>query len=598
MGTSLMTRWGKAVDPDHVLEEYPRPGMRRDSYICLNGYWDYAITGSPKIPDEYEGRILVPFSPEALLSGVNRMLLPDKFLHYRRTFSSDKTGSGKRLILHFGAVDQNCEVYVNGCRVGEHSGGYWKFSFDITAYVREGENLLQVIVWDLSDTEHHSRGKQSMERGGMWYTPQSGIWQSVWMEYVPDRYIAELKLTPDLDGECIRVQVMLNEPERRPLKLTVLLKDEVILEADGITGDICNIPLPSCKPWSPEDPVLYDLIIRTEEDEVASYFAMRKISLEKDPKGILRMFLNNRPYYHNGLLDQGYYPDGLYTAPSDEAMVNDILQMKAFGFNMLRKHVKIEPDRWYYHCDRLGMLVWQDMINGGERYKGNIETKLTDLSQKLGGTSRDANLRRFLRKNEDGRKEFAREVEQTIRQLYNFPSIVLWVPFNEGWGQFETGMITKLVMKTDPSRLVDEASGWFDQGGGDVFSIHNYFVPLMVRPQSNRCVAVTEFGGYSWHIADHSWTAGEFGYRKYDSREKLTEAIVMLWQRDILPNIKNGLSASVYTEVSDVEDETNGLLTYDREVIKVDAEKILQINRQLAEVFDAESGNGDMTKVP
>ena len=590
MGDNLLTKWGTTIDPEHVLEEYPRPGMKRESYICLNGYWDYAITDSMELPENYEGRILVPFSPEALLSGVKRTLLPGQFLHYRREFAAEQMEDGSRLILHFGAVDQDCEVYLNGSRVGEHSGGYWKFSFDITGYVRPGKNLLQVAVRDDTDKTYHTRGKQSLERGGMWYSPQSGIWQSVWMERVPKRYIKELVLNPDADQKCLQIQVKMNEWERLPIKLTVLLKNEVILEADGMTEDTCRFLIPSCALWSPEEPVLYDLIVRAGEDEIASYFAMRKISLEKDAKGLYRMYLNNRPYFHNGVLDQGYYPDGLYTAPSDEAMVNDILQMKALGFNMLRKHVKIEPDRWYYHCDRLGMLVWQDMINGGEWVRGHIESTLTALAAKPVKSGRDANLRTFLRNNMKGREEFAGEVVQTIRQLYNFPSIVLWVPFNEGWGQFNTQIITELIRKTDPSRLVDQASGWYDRGGGDVSSVHNYFVPLKIVPLTDRCAAVSEFGGFSWHLDGHSYTENEFGYRKYHSREELTEAIESLWNRDVIPNIKNGLSASVYTEVSDVEDETNGLLTYDREILKVDAERIREINRQLADAFDAAAG--------
>lgn len=588
MGDHLITRWGRILDPEHVLEEYPRPGMKRESYISLNGLWDYAITDSPELPDNYEGKILVPFSPEASLSGVNRTLLPGQFLHYRRTFTAEKVQGEKHLILRFGAVDQSCTVYINGQKVGEHSGGYWKFSFDITAFVKNGENLLQVIVWDLTDSEYHSRGKQSLNRGGMWYSPQSGIWQTVWMEYVPERYIAELILTPDLDRETIRIQVKLNDPERQPVKLTVRLKDEQILETAGMTEDTCSIRIPSCKPWTPEEPVLYDLIVSTGEDEVASYFAIRKISLEKDAKGMIRMFLNNKPYYQNGILDQGYYPDGLYTAPSDEAMINDILQMKALGFNMLRKHVKIEPDRWYYHCDRLGMLVWQDMINGGEWLRGRIETKVkkaVKITRDV-NLSRDANLRTFVRDNTTGRKEFVHEVEQTIRQLYNFPSIVLWVLFNEGWGQFGTQKITEMMRQQDPSRLLDAASGWHDLRGGDVASIHNYFVPLIIKPHRYRCVAVSEFGGFSWHIQGHSYTENEFGYRKYSSCEELTSAFENLWKRDVLPNIEKGLSASVYTELSDVEDETNGLLTYDREIVKIDAERIVKINRELADVFE------------
>lgn len=592
MSDHLMTRWGQVIEPEHVLEEYPRPGMKRDSFISLNGLWDYAITDSPELPESYEGKILVPFSPEASLSGVNRTLLPGQFLHYRRTFTAQNPAGGRRLILRFGAVDQSCTVYINGQKVGDHSGGYWKFSFDITAFVTEGENLLQVVAWDLTDSEYQSRGKQSLDRGGMWYSPQSGIWQTVWMEYVPERYITELLLTPDLDTASLKIQVKMNDRERQPVKLAVFLKDEKILETAGMTEDTCNIRIPSCKPWTPEAPVLYDLIVSTGEDEVASYFAIRKISLERDAKGIIRMFLNNKPYYQNGILDQGYYPDGLYTAPSDEAMINDILQMKALGFNMLRKHVKIEPDRWYYHCDRLGMLVWQDMINGGEWLRGRIESKVSSLAQKAGkitrevNLSRDANLRTFVRDNATGREEFVHEVEQTIRQLYNYPCIVLWVLFNEGWGQFGTQKITEMIRQQDPSRLLDAASGWHDRGGGDFSSIHNYFVPLIIKPHRYRCVAVSEFGGFSWHIQGHSYTENEFGYRKYSSCEELTNAFANLWKRDVLPNIEKGLSASVYTELSDVEDETNGLLTYDREIIKVDAERIVEANRKLAEVFE------------
>jgi len=587
MSSTMLTRWGKEIDPEHVLEEYPRPGMKRDSYVCLNGYWDYAITDSAQFPEQYEGRILVPFSPEAVLSGVNRMLTPDMFLHYRRQFSAENTEGGKRLLLHFGAVDQSCVVYVNGCRLGEHSGGYWHFSFDITEFVHEGDNLLQVVVRDLSDTSYHARGKQSLERGGMWYTPQSGIWQSVWMEYVPASYIEAVRLEPDPDTHSLQIRVMMQDAQRLPVKLTIRLQGEAILDAAGMTGDTCRIRIPACRLWTPEDPVLYDITVRAGEDEVASYFAVRKISMEKDSKGVNRLFLNGRPYFHNGILDQGYFPDGLYTPPSDEAMVNDILQMKALGFNMLRKHAKIEPDRWYYHCDRLGMLVWQDMVNGGERRRRVLREQVQNLTPEPLRRSRDENLRVFLRESEESKEAFAREVEKTIGQLSGFPSIVVWTVFNEAWGEFEAAGITKRVRELDPSRLIDEASGWIDQGGGDLSSIHNYFLPLKVRPQAKRCVALSEFGGYSWHIPEHSWTAGEFGYRKYHTRATLTLAIERLWKRDLLGNLESGLSAIVYTEVSDVEDETNGLLTYDREILKVDPEKICQINKELLEAFES-----------
>lgn len=590
MENIIMTRWGKPADPAHVLDEYPRPGMKRKDYTILNGYWDYAFTDSRELPEQYDGQILVPFSPEAALSGVNRVLTPDEFLHYRRLFSAEKPAGGQRLLLHFGAVDQSCEVFVNGCRIGEHTGGYWHFSFDITEAVRDGENLLQVVVSDPSDTSYGARGKQSLDRGGMWYTPQSGIWQTVWMESVPAHYIEALRLNPDFDGSCLEIRADLNEAERLPMNLTVCLKDEVILRADGMTGDLCRVKLPPLKAWTPEEPVLYDVIVRAGEDEITSYFAMRKISMEKDVKGILRLFLNGRPYFHNGVLDQGYFPEGLYTPPSDEAMVNDILQMKALGFNMLRKHAKIEPDRWYYHCDRLGMLVWQDMINGGTRLKGALKEALPDKIKDKLKPGRDENFRVSLREDDASREEFSREVEKTIGQLYNFPCISVWTVFNEAWGEFEAEAVTRLVRTLDSSRLIDEASGWIDQGGGDIRSYHNYFLPLKVRPQPDRCVALSEFGGYSWHIKDHSWTPDEFGYRKYHTKATLTLAVDVLWKRDLMTNLANGLSAAVYTEVSDVEDETNGLLTYDREILKVDPEVISQINRELLEEFDRVTG--------
>ncbi len=586
MNNTIMTKWSIEIDPEHVLTEYPRPGMKREGYEILNGFWDYAITESAEFPGTYDGRILVPFSPESVLSGVNRVLMPDMFLHYKRTFSLSKAESGQHLLLHFGAVDQSCEVYVNGYKMGEHTGGYWHFSYDITSYVQEGENLLQVVVRDPSDTSYYARGKQSLERGGMWYTPQSGIWQSVWMEYVPEQYIEAVSMKPDTDNRCLELQVMMHDAHRLPVELTVLLKDDVILQAEGMTGDICRLEIPSCRLWSPEEPVLYNIIIRAGEDEVASYFAMRKISMEKDSRGILRLFLNGRPYFHNGVLDQGYYPDGLYTPPSDEAMVNDILQMKSLGFNMLRKHGKIEPDRWYYHCDRLGMLVWQDMINGGERYKGLLNINLPNLLPEFLKQGRDENFRVSLREKEESKEAFAEEVSMTIRQLYNYPSIAVWTVFNEAWGEFEGGTIMKLVREMDSSRLIDEASGWVDQGGGDISSIHNYYLPLMVISQPKRCIALSEFGGYSWHIPDHSWTLSEFGYRRYHSKMVLTLEIEKLWRHELLGNIKNGLSATVYTQLSDVEDETNGLLTYDREILKVDPEKIREINRELLETFE------------
>ena len=586
MPEALYTRWGRELDPEKVLQEYPRPSLVRNSCVNLNGYWDYAVTRTAKPPEEYEGKILVPFSPEAPLSGVNRTLRPDEYLHYMRTFTTAEEdrepwkGRG-RWLLHFGAVDQSCVVYVNRRKVGSHTGGYLPFTFDITDDLKDGENLLQVSVRDLSDTSFHAKGKQSLERGGMWYTAQSGIWQTVWMEHVPEDYITEIRITPDYDRGEVQVKVLSRPDRGLPVQAGIFFQGERVAEADLTGGRTARIPLGEFRSWSPETPDLYDMTLRMGEDQVSTYFAMRKISVEKDAKGIPRFFLNNRPYFHNGLLDQGYYPDGLYTAPSDEALQYDILKMKELGFNMLRKHIKIEPERWYYHCDRIGMLVWQDMVCGGERYHPGFVTVLPNVLPWTGRAVKDSHYRLFSRRNEEGRREFLKEVKQTVRLLYNHPSIITWVPFNEGWGQFDASKVTGLIRKTDSTRLIDEASGWFDQGGGDMYSIHNYFRRLKVKPRKNRVTALTECGGYSFRVPDHSFCSEVYGYRRYASSEELTEGIQGLWEKELIPNIGRGLSASVYTQVSDVEDEVNGLLTYDREIVKIDEERIRSINRKL-----------------
>ena len=574
MPKRLYTRWGRELDPASVLQEYPRPGLVRESYLNLNGYWDYAFTKSERFPEEYDGRILVPFSPEAPLSGVNRQLQPEEYLHYRRTFSlpsaeTQNRSENGRWLLHFGAVDQICSVFINDQKVGSHTGGYLPFSFEVTDALRDGENLLRVVVRDLSDTSYHAKGKQSLERGGMWYTAQSGIWQTVWMEHVPENYITSIKISPDYDIGQIRIKVLSSQHVRTAVHAEITFEGQKITEADFLSDQTCRIDLPDFRSWTPEEPNLYDMTLRMQEDQVTSYFAMRKISVQRDSKGILRFFLNNRPYFHNGLLDQGYYPDGLYTAPSDEALQYDICKMKELGFNMLRKHIKIEPERWYYHCDRIGMLVWQDMVCGGEQYSYKFVTLMPNIIPWACRVIKDSHYALFSRKNPEGREEYYRELKETVKHLYNHPSIVAWVPFNEGWGQFDARKATAMIRHLDPGRLIDEASGWFDQGGGDMYSIHNYFRKLRVRPQKNRVVALTECGGYSLHLPQHSYCDEEYGYRKYSSKGELTKGILGLWRKELIPNIHRGLSAVVYTQVSDVEDEVNGLLTYDREIVKV-----------------------------
>ena len=609
MQNVLYTRWGRELDPERVLQEYPRPTLVRESYINLNGLWDYAFTKTAELPAEYDGKILVPFSPEAPLSGVDRQLMPGEFLHYRRRVSlgggcaEEAAGQpserqteqpserqteqaatyrpGGRWLLHFGAVDQICTVYINGARVGDHTGGYLPFSFDVTEYLHEGDNLLQLAVQDFSDTSYHAKGKQSLERGGMWYTAQSGIWQTVWLEQVPDRFIREIKITPDYDRGEIRVKVLTNAGGNLPVHAVILFQGEKILETDFLSDKSVRIALEDFRSWTPETPDLYDMELHMGEDCVSTYFAMRKISVQRDAGGILRFFLNNRPYFHKGLLDQGYYPDGLYTAPSDEALQYDIRKMKSLGFNMLRKHIKIEPERWYYHCDKLGMLVWQDMVCGGSRYLDKFVTVLPNVLPLAGRVIRDSHYRLFSRQDAEGRAEYYRELKETIRCLYAHPSIVVWVPFNEGWGQFDARKATAIIRKLDPDRLIDEASGWFDQGGGDMYSIHNYFRKLRVRPLEDRVVALTECGGYSYRIPEHSVCGKVYGYRKYFSREELTAGVAGLWEKELIPAVSRGLSAVVYTQVSDVEDEVNGLLTWDREECKVDEEEMRRLNERL-----------------
>lgn len=601
----LYTRWGRELDPASILQEYPRPGLVRESYLNLNGYWDYAFTKSESFPEEYDGRILVPFSPEAPLSGVNQQLQPEEYLHYRRTFRltdlvlySNETKTGKatgfeqnvrskngRWLLHFGAVDQICTVHVNDRKVGSHTGGYLPFFVDVTEALCDGENLLRVVVRDLSDTSYHAKGKQSLERGGMWYTAQSGIWQTVWMEHVPENHITSIKITPDHDNGQIRIKVLSSQHIRTDVHAEITFEGQKITEADFLSDQTHKIQLPDFKSWTPEEPNLYDMTLRMGEDQVNTYFAMRKISVQRDSKGILRFFLNNRPYFHNGLLDQGYYPDGLYTAPSDEALQYDIRKMKELGFNMLRKHIKIEPERWYYHCDRIGMLVWQDMVCGGEQYSYKFVTLMPNIIPWVCRVIKDSHYALFSRKDPEGREEYYRELKETLKHLYNHPSIVAWVPFNEGWGQFDARKATAMIRHLDPGRLIDEASGWFDQGGGDMYSIHNYFRKLRVKPQKDRVVALTECGGYSLHLPEYSYCEEEYGYRKYSSIKDLTEGIVGLWRKELIPNVRRGLSAVVYTQVTDVEDEVNGLLTYDREIVKVQEDMIRTINQEIVKAL-------------
>ncbi len=567
----LMTRWGRELDPENVLTEYPRPQLRRDKYVILNGYWDYAITKEERKPTRFDGKILVPFSPESVLSGVGRQLKPDEFLWYQRSLPLERKYPGKRLLLHFGAVDQSCEVYINDQKVAEHTGGYLPFSVDITMDLEEGENLLTLKVVDVSDTSYHSRGKQMLNRGGMFYTAQSGIWQTVWYEWVPENYITSLKLTPDTKSGEIRIQLHMNyKSSGKYLYQAVILDHGQVKRTISSEQPDFVVKLENFRYWSPEEPFLYELIISAGEDRVESYFAMRDFSVRPDAKGRLRIFMNGTPYFQNGLLDQGYWPDGLYTPPSDEAMIYDISKAKSLGFNMLRKHIKIEPLRWYYHCDRLGVIVWQDMVNGGEAYSLLLVSYLPTIFPKLAARISDKHYGLFGRSSEQGRWEWSMECRETVELLYNCPSIACWVPFNEGWGQFDAKEAYRLIKELDATRLIDHASGWFDQRIGDFESIHNYFHPLKVHHRK-RPVVFSEIGGYACYIKEHSFSWKIYGYKLYETDKELNEAYQKLYREELRKLAEAGLSAVVYTQLTDVEDEVNGLLTYDREICKVES---------------------------
>ena len=573
----LFTPWGEKLDRDNPLSEYPRPQLWRGSYVNLNGRWEYAITKESAAPQTYDGEIIVPFSPESLLSGVGRQVMPGDTLWYRRSFTLPEGFKRDKVLLHFGAVDQECKVLVNGELVGEHKGGYLPFSCDITDSLSEGENTLVVIVTDCTSASCHAYGKQSFKRGGIWYTPQSGIWQTVWLESVVDNYVESLKITPLFDEKKVRIEVRAKNAEGANV---VVRKDgEVIAEdwADENGVVTALIREEHFRAWSPEDPFLYDITVRLGDDLVESYFGMRKFgTTEVNGKKVLA--LNNKPIFMNGVLDQGYWSDGLYTAPDDEALIYDIQTMKDLGFNMLRKHIKIEPLRWYYHCDRLGMLVWQDAVSGGDTYNSMVIQVLPFIGIKL----RDTNYRTFGRTDEAGRDQFMQDLYDMVDLLYNTTSLAMWVPFNEGWGQFDSLQVTQILWELDNTRLVDHASGWHDQGGGDLNSFHVYYKPVRIKHDKNRVLALTEFGGYSMPLAGHMACAKEFGYRIYRDREAFMDDYCTLFEKEIIPCMeKQALSATVYTQVSDVEDEVNGLITYDRKVVKVDEGRVRRINDRL-----------------
>lgn len=577
--------WTDKVDKVNPLPEYPRPQFERDCWQSLNGEWDYFIaTRGEKWISTYKDKIIVPFAIESLLSGVEKPLKPTDRLWYQKKFTVNESLKGKRIILNFGAVDWQCKVYINKEQVGSHTGGYINFSFDITDFLVDGENILTLCVYDPTESGWQQRGKQDNHPHGFWYTATSGIWQTVWLEGVSESHIEKIKVLPDIDKGTVNIKTTLVNSENCRIVLTVYDSGKEIIETEISEDETVDMGK-DFKLWSPEEPNLYNIAVELIKngdtvDTVKSYFGMRKFSYGKDNFGIVRLLLNNKPYFQNGLLDQGYWPDGGLTPPSDEAMIFDIKETKRLGFNMLRKHIKIEPMRWYYHCDRLGMLVWQDMMSGGA-YIGDF---YAGFLPNIGVKVKDNNYKTFKREKKEARDNYKTELTEMIDQLYNVVSIFCWVPFNEGWGQFDALNICNYVKSLDSSRVVDHASGWYDQHGGDIQSMHKYVFPIiMPKLDKKRAFVITEFGGYQNSYTGHTWSENKsFGlYLKFKNKQTLTNAYKKLYEKQIIPLIDKGLCGTVYTQVSDVENELNGLFTYDRAHLKIDEKTLMDINKQM-----------------
>lgn len=579
---TIQTRWAKEVSPTNALKEYPRPQMVRDQWENLNGLWDYAIT--PKdasTPGNWDGKILVPYPLESALSGVKKPLQPDQLLWYKKTIAKP---AGEKVLLHFGAVDFLATVYVNGKEVGSHSGGYEAFTLDITNALKAGDNELVVKVFDPTEQGVGPHGKQVLHPANIYYTPTSGIWQTVWLEAVPKTSIEGLVLTPDIDKGVLQVKV--NAPAGSTVEVVAKDGDMQVSKVKGAAGTTLLLPVKNAKLWSPETPFLYDLQVKLLKggktlDEVKSYFGMRKIAIAKDEKGVDRIFLNNQPYFNLGTLDQGFWPDGLYTAPTDDALKFDIEAIKAMGFNTIRKHIKVEPARWYYYTDKLGMLVWQDFVNPNQGLP------------------------------EGAKPEFEKESKEILAQLYNAPSIVTWVLFNEQWGSYDQERLTKWVKQADPSRIVnghtgeyifinenESKSGKDDWVASDITDVHSYPNPMNSPAQAGKARVVGEFGGIGVFIKDHQWNPmNAWGYIQEKPAALQSKFTIMAQHLRLLK--EEGLSASIYTQPFDVEGEQNGLMTYDREVVKIPFEQLRKIhaalNPAMGSIPQVVAQNADLT---
>lgn len=573
-GDRIMTSWGEALDPGNVLQEYPRPQMVRERWVNLNGLWEYAITPADAVPDKMDGHILVPFAVESALSGVGKSVTENDALWYEREFSVPKDWAGSRIMLNFGAVDWKAEVYVNGELAGCHTGGYAPFSFDVTDLLQQGKtNTLKVKVTDGTDSWFQPRGKQVSEPEGIWYTAVTGIWQTVWMEPVPESYVRSYQAVADIDASVLNVYVDAVLTEGDACEVVLMESGNVINKARGT--DV-SLDVPQMKLWSPDSPYLYDVevnVVREGKvvDSVSGYAAMREISYGKDASGHKRMCLNGEPLFQYGPLDQGWWPDGLYTAPSDEALAFDIQKTKDFGFNMIRKHVKVEPARWYWHCDRLGMLVWQDMPSIEDNHENVWGNRAYDTGTDYPVT-------------QEGKDNYYKEWGEVIAAFKGFPCIVVWVPFNEGWGQFDTEDVVQFTRAQDPTRLINYASGGnFVHCSGDILDLHNYPHPEMYLYDKEYINVLGEYGGIGWPVEGHLWQPDRnWGYVQFKSADEVLDTYEK-YADMLIDLIDDGFAGAIYTQTTDVEIEVNGLMTYDRKVVKLDEERLSSINRKVIE---------------
>ena len=572
----ISTQWSEQVNPDNVLPEYPRPIMERTEWKNLNGLWDYAIIEKGKhSPSVFDGKILVPFAVESSLSGVAKTVGAEKELVYRRSFDVPSSWKGKKVLLHFGAVDWKTDVWVNDVKVGSHTGGFTPFSFDITEALQGKNNTLLVKVWDPTDKGYQPRGKQVSRPEGIWYTPVTGIWQTVWLEPVSESYIQDLRITPDIDNSLLSLKALVKDATSKDLvEVKVFDGQQLVAQGKSINGECVQVAMPeNAKLWSPESPFLYTLKVSLKQggklvDEVSSYAAMRKYSSKRDANGIVRLELNNKPLFQFGPLDQGWWPDGLYTAPTDEALLYDIQKTKDFGFNMIRKHIKVEPARWYTYCDKLGIIVWQDMPSGDRNPEWQNRKYFEGTEMKRSAESEAC---------------YRKEWKEIMDALYSYPCIGTWIPFNEAWGQFKTPEIVEWTKQYDPTRLVNPASGGNHYTCGDMLDLHNYPAPELYLYDAQRATVLGEYGGIGWVVQGHIWEPDRnWGYIQFNSSKEVTDEYVKYAEKlyDLIPR---GFSAAVYTQTTDVEVEVNGLMTYDRKVIKLDEKRVCEINRKLCE---------------